>query len=70
MLADKFKLTVISLVFFAGILLAIIACELNNISKQNSNRYVINSDGSVVLDTRTGNVYIIDNGTFDKVEMK
>lgn len=72
MLIDKFRITVVSLLIFGGIMLAIIAFQLNNISKQSSNnhRYMINSDGSVVLGTQTGNAYEIDGNEFVKIEMK
>lgn len=71
MLADKFKVTVMSLLILAVILLTIIAFQLNSVSKQGGNqRYVMNNAGSVVLDTRTGNAYKIYGQQFDKVEMK
>ena len=71
MLVDKFRIAVLSLLVFGGIMFAIIACQLNNISKENNNhRYMISSDGSVVLDTKTGNAYEIDGNEFVKIEMK
>ena len=72
MLVDKFKIAVLSLLVFGGIMLTIIAFQLNNISKQSNHRYMINSNDRVVLDTQTGNAYIIEIGSdkFLKVEMK
>ena len=68
MVPNKFRITIISLLIFGLIILSVIAYELKGIN--NNHRYQLNSDGTVVIDTQTGNVYDIANGESTEFKIK